>query len=89
MSEKFNLLHCAVALWAAAAAAGLSGCASNPGPIGVFDSGIGGMTVLEKMLTMDLYDNASYSVGVSPESRFRSAGARALGDPLGDAGRNE
>ena len=29
-------------------------------PIGVFDSGIGGMTVLEKMLAMDLYDNTTH-----------------------------
>ena len=59
MSRKINLLKSVAALLAAAAA-GLSGCASNPGPIGVFDSGIGGMTVLEKMLTMDLYDNATH-----------------------------
>lgn len=28
-------------------------------PIGVFDSGVGGLTVLEQMLAMDLYDNES------------------------------
>ena len=26
-------------------------------PIGVFDSGIGGLSVLEKMLTLDSFDN--------------------------------
>jgi hypothetical protein len=28
-------------------------------PIGMFDSGVGGLTVLEQMLAMDLYDNAT------------------------------
>ena len=28
-------------------------------PIGVFDSGVGGMTVLERMLKMDVYNNES------------------------------
>ena len=59
MSQKTNLFYSVVMLWAAAAV-GLSGCASNPAPIGVFDSGIGGMTVLEKMLTMDFYDNVTH-----------------------------
>ena len=34
--------------------------AHTAAPIGVFDSGIGGMTVLEKMLTMDEYDNQTF-----------------------------
>lgn len=33
---------------------------ASSAPIGVFDSGIGGMTVLEKMLVMDLYNNVTH-----------------------------
>ncbi|MDD2456191.1 MAG: hypothetical protein PHE10_07690 [Kiritimatiellae bacterium] len=33
--------------------------AADKAPIGVFDSGVGGFTVLEQMFAMDLYDNAT------------------------------
>lgn len=60
MLRKANLFGKAVVLLWMAATSGFSGYASSSAPIGVFDSGIGGMTVLEKMLTMDLYDNVTH-----------------------------
>ena len=65
-------------------------------PIGVFDSGIGGMTVLDKMLTMDLYDNATHERKSDGKPDFANERFVYLGDqanmPYGDyaaAGKSE
>lgn len=56
--------------------------------IGVFDSGIGGMTVLEKMLTMDLYDNVTHEPKSDGRPDFENETFVYLGDqanmPYGD-----
>ena len=43
----------------AAAAVTVSVVFSSDRPVGVFDSGTGGLTVLEKLLTVDEFDNAT------------------------------
>ena len=57
-------------------------------PIGVFDSGIGGMTVLEKMLTMDLYNNSTYERKSDGRPDFENESFIYFGDqanmPYGD-----
>lgn len=75
--------------------AGFSGFASDA-PIGVFDSGIGGMTVLEKMLTMDLYDNVTHERKSDGRPDFEKESFVYFGDqanmPYGDyaaAGKSE
>ena len=45
-------------------------------PIGVFDSGIGGLTVLQSLLTLDALDNASLQPG--PDGKADLAGERFL-----------
>jgi glutamate racemase len=64
--------------------------------IGVFDSGIGGMTVLEKMLTMDMYDNVTHERKSDGKLDFENERFVYLGDqanmPYGDyaaAGKSE
>ena len=46
-------------LFCAAAALTVSVVFSSDRPVGVFDSGTGGLTVLEKLLTVDEFDNAT------------------------------
>ena len=57
-------------------------------PIGVFDSGIGGMTVLDKMLTMDLYDNSTHERRSDGRPDFEKENFVYFGDqanmPYGD-----
>lgn len=43
----------------ALAMSAVSALADRMAPIGVFDSGVGGLTVLEKLLTVDVVNNAS------------------------------
>lgn len=69
---------------------------ASSSPIGVFDSGIGGMTVLEKMLTMDLYDNRTNERKSDGKPDFANERFVYFGDqanmPYGDysaAGRSE
>ena len=41
------------------AAGMVAACLGDDAPIGVFDSGVGGLTVLEKLLSVDVVDNAT------------------------------
>jgi len=49
-------------------------------PIGVFDSGIGGLTVLEKILTIDRYDNRTHAEGGDGRPDFEAESFIYLGD---------
>jgi glutamate racemase len=49
-------------------------------PIGVFDSGIGGLTVLEAILKLDAYDNASGKPGADGVADFAGERFIYLGD---------
>lgn len=57
-------------------------------PIGVFDSGVGGLTVLEKMLSMDRYDNRTGMPGADGVPDFAGERFQYFGDqanmPYGD-----
>ena len=48
---------------AAIAGAAMAAFASDDAPIGVFDSGLGGLTVLERLLDVDQVDNATGRYG--------------------------
>ena len=69
---------------------------SSCDPIGVFDSGVGGMTVLEQMLKMDLYDNVTGERKSDGRADFENERFVYFGDqanmPYGDyaaAGKSE
>jgi glutamate racemase len=69
---------------------------ASSAPIGVFDSGIGGMTVLDKILTMDLYDNVTHERKADGKPDFAKESFVYFGDqanmPYGDysaAGKSE
>lgn len=49
-------------------------------PVGVFDSGIGGLTVLEAILTLDLFQNDSLAVGADGRPDFEGERFVYLGD---------
>ncbi len=49
-------------------------------PIGVFDSGIGGLTVLEAILTLDVFDNENLSPGSDGRPDFENERFQYLGD---------
>lgn len=49
-------------------------------PIGVFDSGIGGLTVLEAILQLDAYDNATLRPGADGRPDFQDERFIYLGD---------
>jgi glutamate racemase len=53
---------------------------SNDAPIGVFDSGIGGLTVLEALLTIDLVDNQTRKPGPDGIPDFAGEKFIYLGD---------
>ncbi|MBO5642645.1 MAG: aspartate/glutamate racemase family protein [Kiritimatiellae bacterium] len=62
--------------------------AKSSSPIGVFDSGIGGMTVLEKMLTIDNFDNVTFERKSDGRPDFEGESFIYFGDqanmPYGD-----
>ncbi len=49
-------------------------------PIGVFDSGIGGLTVLNEILTIDRFDNLTHEPGPDGQADFESESFIYLGD---------
>ena len=49
-------------------------------PIGVFDSGIGGLTVLEALLTLDVFDNETLKPGPDGKPDFENERFIYLGD---------
>ena len=49
-------------------------------PIGVFDSGVGGLTVLEKLLSVDVLDNASGKPGADGIPDLQGERFTFLGD---------
>jgi glutamate racemase len=49
-------------------------------PIGVFDSGIGGLTVLEEIATIDRFDNRTHAPGADGRPDFESESFIYLGD---------
>lgn len=49
-------------------------------PIGVFDSGIGGLTVLSEILTVDEFDNATHARGADGRPDFENERFIYLGD---------
>lgn len=52
----------------------------NDLPIGVFDSGIGGLTVLEAILTLDVYDNDTLKPGADGRPDFENERFIYFGD---------
>jgi glutamate racemase len=54
--------------------------ATNALPIGVFDSGIGGLTVLEALLKMDAFDNSKLQPGSDGRADFVAERFAYLGD---------
>lgn len=68
--------------------------AGSPAPIGVFDSGTGGLTVLEAMLTLDAFNNKTGKPGSDGKPDFQSECFQYLADqanmPYGNyAGENK
>ena len=49
-------------------------------PVGVFDSGTGGLTVLEKILSLDAYDNATLTTGADGIPDFAAEHFQYLAD---------
>ena len=61
---------------------------ASSAPIGVFDSGLGGLTVLERLLDVDMFDNATGKPGPDGVPDFAAERFQYLGDqanmPYGD-----
>jgi hypothetical protein len=53
---------------------------NNLSPIGVFDSGTGGLTVLEAMLTLDAFNNKTGQPGSDGKPDFQSEYFQYLAD---------
>lgn len=49
-------------------------------PIGVFDSGIGGLTVLNEIVTIDRFDNTTHEPGADGQTDFQDESFIYLGD---------
>lgn len=69
-------------LTTAAIAAVVVSCSPSPrkAPIGVFDSGTGGFTVLERILALDSFDNSTGALGADGQPDFASEDFQYLAD---------
>ena len=76
-------------LSAAAVAMALQGASpAASAPVGVFDSGLGGLTVLERLLDVDMFNNSTGKPGADGVPDFAAESFQYLGDqanmPYGD-----
>ena len=78
MTMKIGLLLAVACL--SAVTLGAADCPKGELPIGVFDSGVGGLTVLEKLLSVDVVNNATGQAGADGIPDLQGERFTFLGD---------